>query len=1012
VEAANVDEPVALLKVIVRASLAALSGAAGSDLGLMVLPRLAQDVWKGWGLHRTEAERRSALRELATLSSSAVRPVLAQAIEEAAGDQVPEVRARVASFVKLVPRALHLSALRWDETGGLTIPSHLPLRRPEDLLPLLPPRLPRFKPGDRPLGGVDRELVKLLGVGEFGEVWRARNPDRPTLPHVALEFCLDPAAREQLLLQESVLQARILSQEEYPGIVPLRQVYLSADSPCLEYEFVEGGDLAGTVSGHQTAQGPLTVEAVTKLILQLARSLGHVHTLPAPLVHRNLEPSNVLVRNRSDKVEFLITRLEVGGVAASRALELTRAGGVGLRRALVTRGAHALLYASPEQVRGEFPDPRDDVHALGVLWYQLLIGAFTEGPPVGGMWRKELGQRGVSEKLLDLLEACIEPRAAHRPVHAAAVADQLQAILREQREQRRQQKEEQEQQELAGLRQEGQIRLTKLVRTCLEGSQGVFGEQDTQAIDELGRHYRLEPDQVDAAVVPLREQWYTDHPPAPPEPGGADTPDHLALATTALALGDPQGAIAACNLALKVDPPPRQANRLRARAYAGRNRLADAVQDLTTVLDSPEAATEDFVERGRLLVQLGRFDEALEDLTRALAGDPQSFPAYTARARAHVARGCWESAFADFDAALQIDPQASEVLADRAEAHLAQQSLEQALADFTEAIRCAPGNARSQLGRGRVLLALGEPEQALADLTSATQDDRTAGAAYLERGIAQARLGQDGPAIRDFTDALRRDKLLAQVYPHRARAHARLHQYGRAEADFDRALRVAPNDALLHVERGEVRAARGNLPAALEDYTRALWLDKNLARAHFGRGCAHLRAGWLTSALSNFTRALELEPEDPAIHAFRGLAYARKGQFDEALADAEECFRRKSHLAVAHHVRGLVLAGRNAPEQALMDLSQAIRLDPRSAGAALADRGLLCQAGGDYDRAIADFQVAIRLEPKEPSHYLQRARAYEELGDAEKARADRARAADLMSSRSKEEKRSQEQPRQ
>ena len=74
------------------------------------------------------------------------------------------------------------SLRRPADPSGKTVPAGLALRRPEDLLPLLPQGLPRFKPGDRPLPGVDRELVELLGSGGFGEVWTARNPYQQMLP--------------------------------------------------------------------------------------------------------------------------------------------------------------------------------------------------------------------------------------------------------------------------------------------------------------------------------------------------------------------------------------------------------------------------------------------------------------------------------------------------------------------------------------------------------------------------------------------------------------------------------------------------------------------------------------------------------------------------------------------------------------------------------------------------------------------------------------------------------------
>src|SRR5215510_4430751 len=237
---------VTLLRFVARSLLNAVSGGLAGDLVCDVLPEVAQKTWGNWSKEKNEVERQAEVAALAQASDEEVRRLVRQAVQEAAKDQPEEVRQQLTGYLMQVTATIRHSFRRPTDPTGKTVPAGLVLRKASDLLSLLPSRQPRFRPGQQPLANVDLELVELVGVGGFGEVWKAKNPNRRHASPVALKFCLDPEAAEVLRNEVDVLD-RVMSQGRHPGIVRLQHTYLSAETPCLEYEYVEGGDLAGLI---------------------------------------------------------------------------------------------------------------------------------------------------------------------------------------------------------------------------------------------------------------------------------------------------------------------------------------------------------------------------------------------------------------------------------------------------------------------------------------------------------------------------------------------------------------------------------------------------------------------------------------------------------------------------------------------------------------------------------------------------------------------------------------------
>ncbi len=421
-----------MLRFVGQAVLSAVGDGIVGDLLIDELPGIAEETWSWWSKDRHLDQRRAEVEALIQAQTDQVRQTVAKIITDIAPNQPREVREALTTYLSLVPVSIRHSLRRPTDPTGSTLPSRLALRQAEDLLPFLPVRVPHFRPGERPLPGADWELEEILGIGGLSEVWKARKSNRSSAQAVALKFCVDPPSAK-VLRNEARLLDRLMLQGRHPGIVALRQTYLSAEPPCLEYEYVAGGDLAGAIYDWLRRRHRPTPSSMARVVLRLAKIIGFAHRLDPPIVHRDLKPANILVHSQPDSsLALRIADFGNSGVAASEAIRQTLRGTTQARMLVsAVRGACTPLYASPQQMRGADADPRDDVYSLGVIWHQLLTGDLRSGRPEGRRWSKRLTQQGMAPPLVDLLTACFAENPDDRPRNAAVLAEQLAAVLKD-----------------------------------------------------------------------------------------------------------------------------------------------------------------------------------------------------------------------------------------------------------------------------------------------------------------------------------------------------------------------------------------------------------------------------------------------------------------------------------------------------------------------------------------------------------------------------------------------------
>ena len=361
--------------------------------------------WQAWFAAHPE-EAKAAVAELAAAPPAEARAAAKSIFLDLAPDAAPEDVERAVEFLTAIPPAVD-RALVPDAAGTRTVPPTVLFEDPRSLLQLLPEDVPPY-PAETPLSGTPYRLRELLGAGGFGAVYRAESPSLQHLP-LAIKFCLDASLLPALHRERSNLERLMRAAGRGSAhVVRLYGYDLDHATPYLVYEFVDGGDLTKLLAARVAALGRAPGAAeVFGWVLQITDGLAFAHA--AGLVHRDLKPANVLV---TADAQLRLGDFGIGGVAAAAAAVRSRIGASTIDflsladQASLFRGAGTPLYMSPEQRRGAAPDPRHDLYALGVMWFQLLVGDVSRELPHG--WAKELTVRyGVPAEHVSLIERCV-----------------------------------------------------------------------------------------------------------------------------------------------------------------------------------------------------------------------------------------------------------------------------------------------------------------------------------------------------------------------------------------------------------------------------------------------------------------------------------------------------------------------------------------------------------------------------------------------------------------------------
>jgi DNA-binding NarL/FixJ family response regulator len=288
-----------------------------------------------------------------------------ESMRHGAADYLPRHRVTPERLSRALRRSRHLREQRAAAARRGSGPEALSQTMPIDIV------IPRY------------EILRTLGSSEHANVYLASAQDREE--HVALKVT-ELAAPDDLGTHELLAREyQAIAALDHPAVVDIYDYGVHAGREYLAMEYFSRGDLRNRMCD------PLSVAAALAYAARIAGALEVVHG--AGLVHRDLKPQNVMLRE-NDEVVLIDFGLAKN---ISNATHSTRAG--------TLRGSP--YFMSPEQAQGEVVDARSDIYSLGVIFFEMLM----HRKPFHGKTAIDVLQQHVSAPLPQLPEqlACFQP---------------------------------------------------------------------------------------------------------------------------------------------------------------------------------------------------------------------------------------------------------------------------------------------------------------------------------------------------------------------------------------------------------------------------------------------------------------------------------------------------------------------------------------------------------------------------------------------------------------------------
>jgi serine/threonine protein kinase len=201
----------------------------------------------------------------------------------------------------------------------------------------------------------DYEIVGILGAGGMGQVYKVRNVLSDRIE--AMKVLLPNLEGDQDLADRFLREIKVQAAMDHPNIAKLHTAMRAGNQLVMVMEFIDGTSIAKLLE-----RGPLPASVVVAYTGQVLDALAYAHS--RGVIHRDIKPANIMLATSPQGQGGTIKLMDFGIARMKADQRLTQTGST----------VGSLYYMSPEQIRGNDPDPRSDLYSLGITTYEMVTG--------------------------------------------------------------------------------------------------------------------------------------------------------------------------------------------------------------------------------------------------------------------------------------------------------------------------------------------------------------------------------------------------------------------------------------------------------------------------------------------------------------------------------------------------------------------------------------------------------------------------------------------------------------